>query len=83
MFGEAGKKNSNVHNRQFWQQHNKPIELWSDKVIKQKIEYIHNNPVGAGFVLDPVDWKYGSARNYADDQTVLKIDNENMHLGML
>jgi REP element-mobilizing transposase RayT len=83
MFEKAGKTNSNVKNRQFWQQHNKPIELWSGKVIKQKIDYIHNNPVVAGFVTDPVDWKYSSAGNYADDETVMKIDNDGMHLGMM
>ena len=83
MMERAGKKKSNVSKRQFWQQHNKPIELWSGKVIKQKIDYIHNNPVEAGFVTDPVDWKYSSARNYADDETILKIDNQGMHLGMM
>ena len=83
MMERAGKKNSNVSKRQFWQQHNKPIELWNGKVIKQKIDYIHNNPVEQGFVTDPVDWKYSSARNYADDHSVLKIDNEGLHLGMM
>ena len=83
MMERAGKKKSNISKRQFWQQHNKPIELWSGKVIKQKIDYIHNNPVEQGFVTDPVDWKYSSARNYADNETVLKIDNQGMHLGMM
>ena len=64
MMERAAKKKSNVKQRQFWQQHNKPIELWSDKVIQQKIDYIHNNPVESGFVTDSVDWKYSSARNY-------------------
>ena len=83
MFEKAGKGKSNVTRRQFWQQHNKPIELWSNKVIKQKINYIHNNPVVQGFVTDPVDWKYSSARNYADDETVLKIDNEGVLLNLM
>ena len=74
MMERAGKKKSNVKQRQFWQQHNKPIELWSEKVIQQKIDYIHNNPVESGFVTDPIDWKYSSARNYQEDQTVLGID---------
>jgi len=80
---QAGRRNSNVKKRQFWQQHNKPIELWSSKVLKQKIDYIHNNPVKQGFVTDPVDWKYSSARNYADDETVLKIDNKGIHVGLM
>lgn len=83
MMERAGKKRANVSKRQFWQQHNKPIELWSGRVIKQKIQYIHNNPLEQGFVINPVEWKYSSARNYAEDETVLKIDNKNMHLGMM
>ncbi len=74
FFKLAGEKNSNVSNMQFWQQHNKPIELWSNKVIDQKLDYIHENPVKAGFVGEAVDWKYSSARNYAGDQMVLEID---------
>jgi REP element-mobilizing transposase RayT len=74
MMERAGKTKSNVKQRQFWQQHNQPVELWSEKVIQQKINYIHNNPVKSSFVTNPIDWKYSSARNYQDDQTVLEID---------
>jgi len=75
MFEQAGQQKSNVKKRQFWQQHNKPIEIWSLKVFEQKLNYIHNNPVETGFVTDPIDYKYSSARNYGnDDQTVLEID---------
>jgi putative transposase len=75
MFERAGKKNSNVKEKQFWQQNNQPIEIWSLKVFEQKLSYIHNNPVEAGFVTDPTDWKYSSARNYANnDHTILEID---------
>lgn len=75
MFEKSGSKNSNVKNRQFWQQNNHPIEIWSLKVFEQKLNYIHNNPVKAGFVTNPIDWKYSSAKNYAnDDHTVFEID---------
>ncbi|WP_273566754.1 REP-associated tyrosine transposase [Maribacter halichondriae] len=74
-FEKAAKKKSNVSKRQFWQHHNQPIELWSTKVIKQKIDYIHNNPVIPGFVTTPTEWKYSSARNFADDHMVLEIDD--------
>jgi nicotinic acid phosphoribosyltransferase len=75
MFKRAGKKQGNISKYQFWQHHNKPIELWSEKVIKQKIDYIHNNPVEIGFVTNPEDWKYSSARNFQEDHTVLEIDD--------
>jgi putative transposase len=75
MFERAGKKNSNVKDKQFWQQNNQPIEIWSLKVFEQKLNYIHNNPVESGFVTDPIDWKYSSARNYGNnDHTILEID---------
>jgi hypothetical protein len=53
MFERAGKKNSNVTKRQFWQQNNHPIEIYSLSVFEQKLNYIHNNPVEAGFVTNP------------------------------
>ncbi len=75
MFKRAGKKNSNVEFMQFWQQNNKPIELWSLAVFEQKLNYIHNNPVESGFVINSEDWKYSSARNYgSNDHTILEID---------
>jgi len=74
MFERAAKKKGNILGRQLWQHHNKPIELWSDKVIKQKIDYIHNNPVENGFVTEPTHWKYSSARNFEEDHTILEID---------
>ncbi len=44
-------------------------------ILTVKLNYIHQNPVETGFVIDPVDWKYSSARNYGDnDSTVLEID---------
>jgi hypothetical protein len=52
-----------------------PIELWSTKVMQQKIEYIHNNPVISGLVIDPIHYKYSSDRNYQDDNSILEIDD--------
>ena len=75
MFERAGTKNATTSKYQFWQHHNKPIELWSEKVIKQKIDYIHNNPILTGFVVNAIDWKFSSARNFQEDHTVLQIDD--------
>ena len=74
LMEKAGKSNSNVKSRQFWQQHNKLIELWSAEVIDQKVDYIHMNPVVSGFVLEPEHWKYSSAIDYAGGKGVLEIN---------
>ena len=70
----AGLKNSNVKKRQFWQQHNQPVELWSAAVIDLKVNYIHENPVVSGFVMEAHHWKYSSAIDYSGGKGVLDID---------
>jgi REP element-mobilizing transposase RayT len=75
IFQKAGNSKSNVQQMQFWQHDNHPIEIWSIKVFEQKMNYIHENPVESGFVVESIEWKYSSARNYAkDDQSFLEID---------
>lgn len=72
QFKKAGEKSSNVSTYQFWQHNNKPIELWSNKVIFEKINYIHNNPVEEGLVSYPQDYVYSSARDYAGEVGLLR-----------
>jgi REP element-mobilizing transposase RayT len=52
-FAWRGRINSNNTNYQFWQQGNHPIELDSHHIIQQKIDYIHQNPVKADWVIKP------------------------------
>jgi len=42
-------------------------------MLLQKIEYIHNNPVRRGYVDEPHDWRYSSARNYEGKEGLLEI----------
>ena len=57
----------------FWRADNKPIELWSNKVIDQKIDYIHNNPVEEGLVFKAEDYVYSSAIDYSGENGMLDI----------
>lgn len=70
-FKKEAEKSSNATNYQFWRHDNKPIELWSNEVIQQKIDYIHNNPVEEGIVFRPEDYKYSSAVDYAGEKGLL------------
>src|ERR1700761_3166257 len=72
-FKKAAETNSNNTKNQFWQQDNHPIELWSPKVIEQKIGYTHNNPVEAGFVEDAHEYLYSSARDYCGIKGLVNI----------
>jgi len=73
MMQRAGKKNSNNTDFQFWQQHNQPIELFTNKVIQQKLDYIHNNPIVEGFVERPEEYVYSSAKDYAGTKGLLNL----------
>ena len=55
-FAEEGKQNSNNTSNQFWQQDNHPIELYNNKMIEQKLNYLHDNPVESGFVIKQADY---------------------------
>lgn len=49
----------------------------NQKMFWTKLEYIHRNPVKAGLVYKPEDYKYSSARNYvSDDHSIIKVDTE-------
>jgi len=71
QFLKAGSKSSNVNKYQFWRHDNNPIELWSNKVIDEKISYIHQNPVEEGLVFRPEDYLYSSAVDYAGEKGIL------------
>lgn len=71
---KAGEINQKNKTYQFWRQDNHPIELFKKETIQQKLDYIHNNPVVEGFVKNPEDYLYSSARNYAGLEAVIEID---------
>lgn len=71
VFKKEALKSSNVSKYQFWRHDNHPIELWSTHVIKQKIDYVHQNPVEAGLVYKAQDYVYSSVRDYADETGLL------------
>ena len=41
MMERAGKKNGNNKDWQFWQQHNKPLEIKGQQMFDEKLLYIH------------------------------------------
>jgi len=60
---------------QFWQHENHPILLDSKAIFDQRVDYLHENPMRAGFVYQPQDWLYGSGVDYytANEHGLLEI----------
>ncbi|MDD5349720.1 MAG: transposase [Chthoniobacteraceae bacterium] len=46
---------------QVWQEGFHPQAIVSDEMMLQKLDYLHHNPVRAGFVTSPEHWRYSSA----------------------
>jgi len=59
---------------QVWQEGFHPQMITEEKVLNQKIEYIHYNPVKRGLVDQEDHWIYSSARNYIGDKGCIELD---------
>lgn len=52
------------HTHAVWQKDPSVIDLWSPKFIRQKLNYLHLNPVRAGLCEHPAQWKWSSCMAY-------------------
>jgi len=74
MFEYTGRNNYKNTYHQFWRQKDRPMPLWSDEVIAQKIHYIHQNPVRSGIVWKAEDFIHSSAGQYAGEDGVFSVN---------
>lgn len=51
---------------QFWQRNPLCVDLYDNKIIIEKLNYIHNNPVKSGLCEQSIDYKFSSARFYKE-----------------
>jgi len=76
LFSFAGKSNSNNKEYQFWKQDYHPIELNTAAKLKERLDYLHENPVRSGLVWEPCHYKYSSAIDYyTNEHGLLKIEH--------
>jgi putative transposase len=68
-----------VHLPHFWQPRFYDFNVYSHKKKKEKLEYMHANPVLRGLVVHPKDWPWSSFSFYARSQAPLvEIDVVNL-----
>jgi len=53
------------HKHSVWQHHSDSLDIFGEETFRQKVEYIHMNPVRANLVADPFDYRFSSARLWA------------------
>lgn len=72
-FEYAGKNDNKIKYYKFWQDGNEAKPINNFEFLKQKIDYIHNNPVKAEIVEYPEQYKFSSAIDYAGGKGLLNI----------
>ncbi|WP_310687310.1 REP-associated tyrosine transposase [Aliifodinibius sp. S!AR15-10] len=73
-FSRQNKQEYNTRSTyQIWQEGFHPKQIIGDDMMIQKLEYIHQNPVRRGYVDNPEDWRYSSARNYLESEALIPI----------
>lgn len=54
-------KHKKTQEYQLWQEGFHPQAILDEEMLRQKLEYIHNNPVRRGYIDDPAHWRYSRA----------------------
>lgn len=61
----------------FWQERYYDLNVWSERKFREKLRYLHRNPVAPGLVSRPEDWPWTSFRHYATGETgVVEIESQ-------
>jgi putative transposase len=58
----------------FWQPKSYVFHVYSERKLREKLDYMHTNPVKAGLVERAEDWRWSSTRWYLRQQTVWCAD---------
>ncbi len=62
---------------QFWQPRYYDFNVWSELKCKEKLRYLHRNPVKRGLVAAPEDWEWSSFRHWLTGETgVVEIESQ-------
>ena len=72
-FQKAATALKRIDQFKVWQDGNHPVELEGNKMIDERLHYVHN-PVEAGFVAEPEHWQYSSAGDYAGVKGLIEVD---------
>ncbi|MFM6045477.1 MAG: hypothetical protein ACKPCC_23230 [Dolichospermum sp.] len=59
---------------QLWQKGFHPQAISNAEMFKQKLDYIHRNPVQRGYVDEPSHGRYSSYRNYLELPSLLSVE---------
>ena len=69
---DTGRSTHKVWQDDYWDEN-----VYSEKFLREKLNYIHRNPIRAGLAESPEDYPYSSYRNYVNgDESLIEIDRD-------
>jgi REP element-mobilizing transposase RayT len=71
-FSFEARRTGRATNYKLWKDDNHAIYM-RDIDMMNKIDYVHNNPVNAGLVVEPDHYLYSSAIDYTGGQGMVKV----------
>jgi REP element-mobilizing transposase RayT len=75
-FEQAGRETKRSKHK-VWQDSYWDTNVYSERFLRQKLIYMHRNPVRAGLVALPEEYVYSSYRNYVfDEEWLIEIDRD-------
>ncbi len=72
QFFKKRHKGQQIH--QVWQEGIHPKLILDEQMLEKTILYVHYNPVKRGYVDNPEQWRYSSARDYAGLDGLVEIE---------
>ena len=67
------KTDASGDKKQLWQSGNHPEEIRTEKFYKQKMQYIHQNPVRAGWVRNEEVYEWSSGGYFYKKPTAITL----------
>ncbi len=74
QFGFAAANDTKTSKYRFWQDGYHPEQIATPYFFKQKLRYIHNNPIRQEYVSRPADYLYSSAIDYDGGNGLLNVE---------
>jgi putative transposase len=72
---ELGDQRTAEKAQPFWQARFYDFNVFTEKKKREKLEYMHSNPVTRGLVTRPKDWPWSSWSNYAESgEGLISVD---------
>ncbi|MBT3301454.1 MAG: transposase [Bacteroidetes bacterium] len=74
VFSKRAEELKRIKKYKIWQDGNHPVELYTNKMLDDRLNYLHENPVKSSLMSIAEDYAYSSAKTYCGEKGQLEIE---------